>query len=427
MGKKHILLVSQYFYPETFRVNDMAAAWVKRGFRVTVLTGIPNYPMGKYYDGYDLKHRRHEIWNGVEIIRIPLIARGNSRNKYVNAVGMCANYLSFAAFGYRWVRSKKAAELCADLVFTVEVSPMTQALIGCWYGKRYHVPVYLYVQDLWPENVETITGIHSPLILGPTGRMVDWIYRHTDQIFAASPAFVKAIVKRGAEKSRVHYWPQYAEAFYRPIDRAEALNYLRDCGSKELAYLAENTCKNTFYIAFTGNIGMAQGLDILPGVAKKLKAMNKAVRFIIVGDGRYQNTLEREIADRNVEDMFLFVPRQKAEIIPWILAVCDAAFLSFSNQKLWEMTIPAKLQSYMACGMPVIAAAGGETERIVNSAACGLCSPVGSADKLAAAIVELEKSDLDVMRKNSKRYADKNFRKQLLMDEMERRVRMETG
>ena len=214
--KKHILLISQYFYPETFRVNDMAQEWVKRGHKVTVLTGIPNYPMGKFFEGYDYRRRREEEWNGVRIIRIPLIPRGNSSNKLINALGMSANYLSFIASGYLWV---KRHNIHADIVFTVEVSPMTQALIGCWYGKRYGVPVWLYVQDLWPENVETVTGIHNRLVIAPIDRMVDYIYRNTDEIFTTSPSFVKAIVRRKVRvpRRKVHYWPQYAEEFYRPM------------------------------------------------------------------------------------------------------------------------------------------------------------------------------------------------------------------
>ena len=123
-AKPHILLISQYFYPENFRVNDMACEWVKRGYKVTVLTGIPNYPMGKFYEGYDKKNRTHEVWNGVNIIRIPLIARGNCNNKLCSAIGLVANYFSFVLSGRKWVKSEEAKNLHADLVFTFEVSPM---------------------------------------------------------------------------------------------------------------------------------------------------------------------------------------------------------------------------------------------------------------------------------------------------------------
>ena len=201
--KKHILVISQYFYPETFRINDMCQEWVKRGYKVTVITGIPNYPMGKFFDGYGYTKKRKEVWNGVNIIRIPLIPRGSS------AVGMVANYLSFTASGFA---KNLFTTIKADYVFTFEVSPMTQALIGCWYAKKHHVPHYLYVQDLWPENVETVTGIRNPLIIKPIDKMVDYIYKNTDEIFATSPSFVESICNRKVRVNRkkVHYWPQYA-------------------------------------------------------------------------------------------------------------------------------------------------------------------------------------------------------------------------
>ena len=400
---KHILLISQYFYPETFRVNDMACEWVKRGYKVTVLTGIPNYPMGKYFDGYDLKHKRHETWNGVDIIRIPLIARGNSSNKLINAGGMAANYLSFIASGKRWVRKNNIG---ADLVFTVEVSPMTQALIGVWYGKRYNVPTYLYVQDLWPENVETVTGIHNKAVIGPIDRMVDKIYRETDHIFTTSPSFVEAIVNRKVpvDRNKVHYWPQYAEEFYRPMDPQPIDGIDPDDGC--------------YKIAFTGNIGTAQGLDVLTKAAALLK--DEKVKFVIVGDGRYQPEFERQIDELNVRDKFIMIPRVPAERVPEILSACDAGFISFNKTPLWEMTIPAKLQSYMACGKAIIASASGETKRIIREANCGICCEIGEAAELNNSIRKIDQNDLIAFGKNSKIYFEKCFKKETLMDEMDR-------
>ena len=398
---KHILLVSQYFYPETFRVNDMAVEWVKRGYKVTVLTGIPNYPMGKYFEGYDRKHRRHELWEGVEIIRIPLIARGNSKNKLLNAIGMTANYLSFVMSGYQWV---KRNNIHADLVFTVEVSPMTQALIGVWYGKKYNVPTYLYVQDLWPDNVETVTGIHNRVIIGPIDKMVDKIYKETDAIFTTSPSFVEAIVNRKVpvDREKVHYWPQYAEEFYRPLER-QKIEGIEDDGS--------------FKIAFTGNIGTAQGLDILPKAAELLKDQN--IKFIIVGEGRYLFEFKKQIDSLNVQNMFIMIPRIPAERVPDILSTCDAGFISFNKTSLWEMTIPAKLQSYMACGKAVIASASGETKRIIEEAGCGVCCEIGDEEALAYKIRILMSSDIDELGKNARKYFEEQFDKTKLMDEMD--------
>lgn len=405
---KHILLITQYFYPETFRVNDMACEWVKRGYKVTVLTGIPNYPMGKFFPGYDRKHRTREIWNGVNIIRIPLIARGNSRNKLMNAAGMAANYLSFVRSGRKWVKSKEAANLHADLVFTVEVSPMTQALIGIWYGKRYHVPTYLYVQDLWPENVETVTGIRNRAIIAPIDRMVDKIYRETDTIFTTSPSFVEAIVNRKhpVPRSKVHYWPQYAEDFYRPME------------PQKIEGIEDDDC---YKIAFTGNIGTAQGLDVLPKAAELLK--DEKVKFIIVGDGRYQAEFERQIKQFGVQDKFVMIPRVPAERVPEILSACDAGFISFNRTPLWENTIPAKLQSYMACGKAIIASASGETKRIISEAGCGICTAIGDAEALADGIRIMMKKDSVEMGRLARTFFLAKFDKKKLMDEMDVYIR----
>lgn len=392
--KKHILVISQYFYPETFRINDISQEWVKRGYKVTVITGIPNYPEGKFYEGYSYRRKRIEKWKGITIYRLPLIPRGR------NSIGLIFNYMSFVCSGFLW---KCFTKIKADYVFTFEVSPMTQALLGVWYAKKHNVPNYLYVQDLWPENVEIVTGIHTPTILKSIGKMVDYIYRNCDEIFATAPSFVNEICKRGVPEKKVHYWPQYAEEFYRPMEK------------KALPEIPED---DSFKIIFTGNVGYAQGLQVLPETAKILKDEN--IKFIMVGEGRYLEEFRQEVKRLGVQDMFVMVRRQPAEIIPKFLAVCDVAFLSFQNAEHWEMTIPAKLQSYMACGMPIIASAQGETRRIVEEAQCGVCSKLGDAEKLSESIKKMMNEDLDKMKENSRNYYESHFKKQMIMNQIER-------
>ena len=213
------------------------------------------------------------------------------------------------------------------------------------------------------------------------------------------PSFVKEIQKRVEDKEKVHYLPQYAEEFYKPVVQ------------KPVPEIPQN---DKFKVIFTGNIGQAQGLDILPKTAQLLKGEN--IEFVIVGDGRYREEFEKEIAQREVKSMFVLVERQPAEYVPQLLATCDAAFISFQNAELWKMTIPAKLQSYMACGMPIIASAFGETERIIKEAQCGVCSPIGDEKVLAQKILSLKNEDLSVMAKNSRSYYEKHFDKQSIMD-----------
>ena len=378
----------------------MCLEWVKRGYKVTVVTGIPNYPMGKTFKGYGITKKRHEVWNGIEIYRIPLIPRGSG------SLGMIANYLSFMVSG---MLAGKMKNIKADLVFSFEVSPMTQVMTGISFAKKLHVPHYLYVQDLWPENVITVTGIRNPLIIKPIDKMVDYIYKNSDEIFATSPSFVEAICNRkvAVNREKVHYWPQYAEEFYKPIDKSIA---------KEVAAAYGIPNDDSFKIIFTGNVGTAQGIDILPQTAELLK--NENIKFVIIGDGRYLEKLVSDIKSRQLEKMFIFVARQPAEKIPVLLSACDVAFISFADDELWKMTIPAKLQSYMACGMPIIAVADGETKRIIEEAKCGWVCKMGDSRGLKKTIHEVMKIDLQEMMKHSLCYYNNNYKKEKVISKI---------
>ena len=404
--KHHILVISQYFYPEEFRINDICKEWVKRGYEVTVVTGMPNYPEGKFYKGYGWFKKTREDYEGIHIVRLSIIPRGN------NSIMLMLNYMSFVVSGFFW---KLFTKIKADKVFIFEVSPMTQALVGLWYAKKRKIPCYIYIQDLWPENVEIVTGIHNKQIIGAIDKMVNYIYQRCDKIFATSPSFVKRIEERqsvwNGEESKVIYWPQYAEEFYQPVERIELFDMPKD---------------DKFKIVFTGNIGYAQGLDILPKTATLLKKDKVECEFIIIGDGRYREEFEKELKQNDVEDMFVMLGRKKPEEIPSYLAWCDVAFISFADNPLFEMTIPAKLQSYMACGMPILAVAGGETKRIVEEAECGVCCKLGDAELLAASIsnwTQNTKSATCNMAQCAVDYSRKVFQKDKLLDEIDGYVR----
>lgn len=398
--KKHILVIAQYFYPEQFRINDICKEWVRKGYKVTVVTGIPNYPQGKYYEGYGLRKRRRETYDGIDIIRIPLVPRGN------NSIMLALNYLSFVVSGFFW---QVLTKIKADYVFIFEVSPMTQALPGVWYAKNRNIPCYLYVQDLWPENVEIITGVKNKYILGTIGKMVDYIYAQCTRIFTTSNSFVKSINKRGVPNDKIEYWPQYAEDFYIPLKK-KSVKEIPDDGF--------------FNVIFAGNIGNAQGLDILPKTAAiiKSKEPNANIRFNIVGDGRYRNELMDLVKSSKLNNMFNFIEKQDASRIPELMAANDAAFLSLSDSPLFAMTIPAKLQSYMACGIPVIASAKGETAEIIKVSKAGVCSPPGNAEQLAEEIITISSKSHDDLRQiglNAREYYNQNFNKNELLNRMD--------
>ncbi|WP_326187362.1 glycosyltransferase family 4 protein [Exiguobacterium acetylicum] len=395
---KHILVISQYFFPENFRINDICKQWVAKGYKVTVVTGIPNYPQGKFFKGYGFFKKRNELYEGINIIRLPIIARGNS------SIRLVLNYLSFVISGGIWSLFSK---MKPTHVFIFEVSPMTQALPGVWFAQRKNIPCLLYVQDLWPENVEIVTGIKNPLIIQSIGKMVDYIYKHSTKILTTSNSFINAIENRGVPRDKIQFWPQYAEDFYQVI------------GNKP-----DNKAVEELSIVFTGNIGTAQGLEILPLVAARIKIMElpKKIVFTLVGDGRYKSELKKIIFDQDLSEYFYFIDRQPAEKIPEILSKHDVALLTLANNKLFSMTIPAKLQSYMACGMPIIGSVSGESSNIIQESHSGMTSSPEDVEMFIKNLLrfsEISKKDLNIMGANSREYYEQNFNKDKLLKEMD--------
>lgn len=392
--KKHILVISQYFYPENFRINDLCVEWVKKGYEVTVITGIPNYPKGKFFKGYGLFRKRKETYKGVKIKRLFIFSRGKGKIKLV------LNYFSFVISGWFW---KLFSRIKPDLVFIFEVSPMTQALPGIWFAKKRKIPAYIYVQDLWPENLEIVGGIKNEKIISKVNKMVDYIYNNSNKILVTSESFKDNIERRGISSNKVIFWAQYAEEIYKPIYKEKK--------------------KNSLIIMFTGNIGEAQGLDILPKVAKKvMDDTDYNIKIIMVGDGRNRSNLEREINELGVSKYFEFLGQKKPEEIPELLSKADVAFLSFSNNELFRMTIPAKLQSYMACAKPILAVALGETNKIIRESKSGLVSNPGDLEALYSNIISLYKMsnyDIQKLSMNSLDYMKKNYNRDDLLSKFD--------
>lgn len=387
-----ILIISQYFYPETFRVNTLAAELVKRGHEVSVLTGYPQYPQGKIYDGYGFDKPYEKEWNGVKIERIKMRPRGKT------PLGLLMNCYTFVSEGKRWV--KKCNEKF-DAVYVFEVSPVTVGLPAVVYKEKFGTPIYFNVQDLWPENVEIVLAIHNKLIIGAINKIVDKIYAASDRILCSSNSFVENIANRGVSRDKLVFLPQFCtEPNFEGVTKP-------DCYSEE-----------HFNIVFTGNIGEAQGLDLLVDAAVKLKDTN--VCWYLVGDGRAKERLGKRVAEADLESIVTFIGKVSEKEANRYIHYADCAYLSFKKNKLFDMTLPAKLQSYMACGTPILAAAGGESARVVNEADCGfVCEQ--DADKLAECVRNevLTSATTKKMRENARKYFDDHFTMDLVISELE--------
>jgi glycosyltransferase involved in cell wall biosynthesis len=323
---------------------------------------------------------------------------------------MMANYGSFVVSGFFWNLINKIE---ADEVFIYEVSPMTQALVGVQYARQHKVPCYLYVTDLWPDNVEIVTGLHNPAVIGPINSMVNYIYKHCDRIFTSSQSFISKMVERGVSRDKLEFWPQYAEEFYKPYVPAVAEDVEQETGIPQ---------DDKLNIIFAGNIGYAQGLGVLVKAAALLKKDHASVRFNIVGNGSYKEEMQEAVLKKGVDEYFNFLDRQPAEDIPKFMAASNAALICLSKSEVFAMTIPAKTQSCMACGMPILVSADGEVGEIITEAGCGFVSPSGDAGGLAENIEKMSKMskvELNELGKRSGNYFKDHFSKKMLMDRMD--------
>lgn len=381
-----ILLVSQYFYPENFRINDLALKLKERGHDVTILTGIPNYPQGRFYEGYTMFRNRYEIWNGMEIHRVPIFPR------YHGALRLSLNYLSFVVFGC--YKAKVMKKHSFDVIYAFGTSPITQALPALTMKKRIHVPVILHVQDLWPENVIVLTGVKNRLVLKGLDRMVDYIYNRCDRILGTSYSFVDAIrARRGlTDKSKVGYWPQYS-VVTKSDETAEGM-----------------FAPSFFHIVFTGNVGEGQGLSMLVEAAALCR--DTRIRWHIVGSGRDLAHVKRLAKESGVEDCVIFHGRKPESEIPAILNGADAALMIINPNPIFEKTIPAKFQTYLACGCAILGCMEGEIKRLIRENNVGMCTERISGKSLAACartMSECGRETLCSFRENALRLSKEEF------------------
>lgn len=386
----NILVMTQYFYPENFRVNDLCVELVNRGHSVTVLTGYPQYPQGKIYDGYGFSEEYVKIWNGVNIERVKMKPRGKT------PFGLLNNCYSYVREANKWV---KKCNIRYDVVYVFEVSPVTVGLPAVTYKKKFGTPIAFNVQDLWPENVECVLGIHFKPIIKIIDYIVDKIYNNSDYILCSSRSFARNIARRGIDENKLYFWPQF-------------------CNTPNFAGKSKPDCyrEENFNIVFAGNIGEAQGLDLLVDTAETIKDSN--VKWYLVGDGRARARLEEKVKAKGLENSVIFVGKVSAEEADVYVHFADCAYLSFADNPIFDMTIPAKLQTYLACGTPILAAAGGESAEIIRENNCGT-AVAKNAESVKNGIEVLMSCDRVSMRKNCIACFETNFTKEKLTDKLE--------
>jgi len=395
-----ILIVSQYFWPEPFRVTDLSKELIGKGHKVTVLTGQPNYPMGKLYEEYKLNPNNFLDLNGVNIVRVPIIPRGTGFFRlFINYISFVITASILAPFK---LRGKEY-----DVILVVQLSPVTVGLPAILLKKIKKIPMVFWVQDLWPGSLEATGAIKSKLILSTVNQLVKFIYNQSDIIIAISRAFVKDIQKNCKHPNKVSYLPNWSDDddYNKNVTLAAEVDYRPDL----------------FNIVFAGNLGIAQDFQSLFDAVDQLPS-NHRLRWIIVGDGRETPYLEEQVAKRNLQERIILTGRYPLERMPSFFMHADALLIMLESNKIYSMTIPSKLQSYLAAGKPIIGMLEGEGFNILANNNTGLVCKSGDSKKLAENMFmmsTLKDDELNAMGKSSREYYLSEFEKEKNINKLE--------
>jgi len=397
-----ILVVTQYFWPENFRINDLCSELVSRGHDVSVLTGTPNYPEGALFPQFVSNPANYNAYKGCSIIRVPVLVRGSG-----SSLKLLLNYASYvisASFvGVFKIRKKQF-----DVVFVYEPSPVTVCLPALLIKKIRKVPVVFWVLDLWPETLEAIGVVKSPKILNWVGHLVRFIYNRCDFILGQSKAFYTGISRYCDDPSKIKYFPSWSEAVFTETDVSPAVE------------LENHT--NVFKILFAGNVGEAQDFPAILNAAEILKVRQINAKFFIVGDGSALDWVQSELVRRNLEEVVFLLGRHPLESMPNFYAASDALLVTLKDSPAFSMTIPGKVQSYMTAGKPILTMLSGEGARVIEEACCGLVADAGDYEQLIDNIVKmigLSCENLKVLANNAKTYSHNEFDRDKLIAQLE--------
>ena len=395
-----ILIVSQYFWPEQFRVNDLVEELCKRGHKITVLTGKPNYPCGTVYEAYLRNKSFYNWYKGAKIIRVPLVVRGKTSFQLV------LNYLSFfvsASFFGVW----RLRGIEFDSVFVFGTSPITACLPAILMGKLKKAKVVLWVLDLWPDTLRALGVVKSKVTLFLIGVLVKFIYRHCDLVLGQSKDFIKRIKRYQPDGDKIKFFPNWAE----------------DIFDNSLTEMAPELDKrlDKFNIVFAGNLGDAQDLPTVIEAAKILQETG-LVRWIFLGEGRRADWLKKQIAQHNLASDCIVLGSYPVSRMPSFFAHADALLVSLKNEPVFSSTIPGKVQSYLQSGKPVLGVINGEGARVIKEAGAGMACPAGDSSALAhniISMVSLSPEKLEEFGTNGMRYAQEEFNRTKLIDKLE--------
>ncbi len=362
-----IAILTQHYPPEPIpKPHEMARGLTERGHEVLVITAFPYYPGGKLYPGTRLQLRQWDARDGIRILRLPLYP-DHSRSPVRRTV----NYGSFA------VSAAMLGTLLSGPVdaMWVEQPPLTIGLAAWILGRVRRAPFLYSVNDLWPESVEATGMVRSRTVLRWMSRLERFVYRRAAAIVVISPGVKENLVSKDVPPEKVHVIPHWAdESLYRPVARDPFL-------ARELGMAGR------FNVVFAGQLGLAQGLDVVLGAAAEMADLPE-LQFVLVGDGTDAARLRRTASERGLRNV-RFLGWQPAEQMPSIFAVSDVLLVHLLDEPLFRITIPSKTTAYMACARPVLMAIAGDAADLIERTDAGITCQPGDGKALAEAVRRL--------------------------------------
>lgn len=394
----NILFISQYFYPENFKGNDLVFGLAKRGHKVLVITGKPNYPKGEFYEGYGyFKKYREEIY-GVSVIRLPLIPRKTGK------IWLALNYVSFY-FSFVVFYLFGSLKFEFDIILTQQLSPVTSSFPGMWFKKKFKKPLITWVLDLWPDSLTANSNIKKGVVISYLEKLVKKLYLKSDLLLVSSLSFKKAIESKIGKSTPIEYFPNWAEdIFSNP-------NFDR----KEFRELPEG-----FNIVFAGNIGEAQDLDSVLKAAIETK-LKPNINWVFVGDGRFKVQLFKIKEEYNLTNVYTY-PVHSVEYMPSLYSKADVMLLTLRGGSLVSETVPAKLQTYMSSGKAILGMISGDANKIIQESNCGLVCEAGDYKELANNAIKFSEMSIEELyskAQNSVLYYNENFSREILFNKFE--------
>ena len=395
--KKRCLIFTNHFYPETFRCNDIAFELVKRGYEVKVLTGIPDYPQGKFHKGYSLFKKRCEVVNGVKVVRVPRIPRGDG-----SAIRMVLNYAS-GVFFFFFYGLYQALFHKYDCIFVHNTSPAFICLPAVLVKKIQRIPLDHWILDMWPESLAA-GGIHNKTVYNMVEKMMGMIYRNCDVLHISSMGFKRLLLEKGVPEEKIVYLPNFCEDTSANVEL------------KPIPELPEG-----FKVMFAGNLGEAQNLENVLKSALRLRE-EKDIHWVFVGDGRKKPWMDAFIAEHHLGATVHMMGRHPIDTMSAFFAQADVMLVSLADEVAFNLVLPAKVQAYMVNAKPVLAMLNGEGQEVIQAAECGWGIDANDIEGMADMVKQisgLSKSELKRIGDKGYAYYKENFELNMCMGRLD--------